>query len=466
MIKSVAIIGGGITGLTAAFRLAQRQIPVTVYESGERVGGAIRTICEDGYLSEFGPNTILETSPKIGALITDLGLDGRRWNSDPAANKNYIVRGGRMLPLPMSPLAFFATSLFSTAAKLRLCAEPFLRTPAQSEDESLADFVVRRLGREFLDYAINPFVSGIYAGDPARLSVRHAFPKLHAVEEKYGSLILGQILGARERKKRAEVRKEAAKKVSFDDGLQVLPDTLQAKLGATVRLHSPVTALKKTADGWLVTVQANGVEEQHAHTAVILTAPAHKLATLRVEGPAETVSLATLGEMEHPAVSRIVLGYRREDVRDPLEGFGFLVPEVERLSILGTTFSSSIFAGRAPAGHVTLTSFVGGCRNPELAHCDPERLFELTHRDLERVLGVQGKPTYRHHVLFPWAIPQYNVGYAKFAGFMDRTEAQCPGLLFAGTFRNGISVGNCIVAGDAIAERTADFLTSSPPSNP
>ena len=316
--------------------------------------------------------------------------------------------------------------------------------------------MLRRLGREFLDYAINPFVSGIYAGDPAQLSVRHAFPKLHAVEAKYGSLILGQFLGARERRKRAEVAAPQAKKVSFDDGLQVLTDTLYAQLGRAVELNAPVLAARKTPEGWTLTIRANGREEERKHSAVLLAAPAHKLAGLRVED-GEGIDLAALGEIAHPTVARIVLGFRREDVADPLDGFGFLVPEVERLSILGTTFSSSIFANRAPAGHVTLTSFVGGCRNPELATREPDELFERTVRDLQRVLGVRGKPVYRHHALFPWAIPQYNVGYGKFMTLMTEAEERHPGLFFAGSYRNGISVGNSIVAGQEAASRLANY---------
>jgi len=458
--NSVAIVGGGITGLTAAFRLRQQNIPVTLYEASDRVGGAVRTICENGFMAEYGPNTILETSPKIAALITDLGLDQRRRDSDPAANQNYVVRNGRMVPLPTSAAAFATTRLFSIAAKLRIAAEPFIRTAPKSDDESLADFVLRRLGQEFLTYAINPFVSGIYAGDPAKLSVRHAFPKLHAVEAKYGSLIGGQFLGARERKKRAEVRAEAAKKVSFDDGLQVLTDTLHSKLGSSVELNSSVIAAQKTPEGWTVTVRTNQGDEQRKHSAVLLTSPAHKLADIRIEDDG-SASLATLGEIEHPSVSRIVLGFRREDVADPLNGFGFLVPEIERLSILGTTFSSSIFANRAPAGHVTLTSFIGGCRNPELADREPDELFDRTVRDLQKILGVHGKPTYQHHVLFPAAIPQYNVGYGKFMTFMAETEARHPGLFFAGNYRNGISLGNSMVSGQEVATRVADYCAAN-----
>ena len=455
--RSVAVVGGGITGLTAAYRLQEQGIPVTLYEASGRVGGVIQTAVEDGFMSEWGPNTILETSPKIGALITDLGLESRRWYSNPDANKNYIVRGGKPVRLPTGPAAFATSPLFSIPAKLRLCLEPFIRTPAKTDDESLANFVLRRLGREFLDYAINPFVSGIYAGDPGKLSVRHAFPKLLAVEEKYGSLILGQFLGARERKKRKEVPKTEAKKISFDGGLQVLTDTLQAKLGAAVKLCTPVTRARRTADGWAVTVTANGVDEQYEHAAILLTSPAPKLADIALETE-QRISLSIMGDIEHPPVARIVLGFRREDVADPLDGFGFLVPEVEGLSILGTTYSSSIFDQRAPEGHVILTSFVGGARHPELASRDPEFLFDTTVRDLERVLGVRGKPVYRHHVLFPKAIPQYNTGFRRFADFMSDTENRLPGLFFAGNYRDGISLGNSMVAGQDIAERIAKFL--------
>ncbi len=199
--KSVAIIGGGITGLTAAFNLQQRGIPVTLYEGGGHVGGVIRTVQENGYLAECGPNTILETSPLIGELIRDTGLESRQLYSDPAADKRYLVRDKQLVNLPSSPLAFFATRLFSWRAKAGLLIEPFRRRAAADLEESLAEFVLRRLGREFLDYAINPFVAGVYAGDPERLSVKHAFAKLHALEQRYGSLIKGQIFGARERKR-------------------------------------------------------------------------------------------------------------------------------------------------------------------------------------------------------------------------------------------------------------------------
>jgi len=456
----VAIIGGGITGLTAAFRLSQGRIPVTLYEAGNRVGGPMQTINENGYLSEYGPNTILETSPKIGSLINDLGLEHRRLDSDPAMNKNYIVRNGKMRRLPTSPIRFATSPLFSIPAKLRLCCEPFIRAKPKTEDESLANFVLRRLGREFLDYAIDPFVTGVYAGSPENLSVRYGFPKLKALEDEYGSIILGAILGARERKKRSEVEKSKAKKLSFDDGLQVLPDTLRVMLGNAVELSSKVTRLRQTADGWIVTFTGNGGEEERHHSAIVLAAPAYKIAQIQIEAD-EPADLSLLKEIVHPPVARIVTGFRREDVADPLDGFGFLVPKVERLNILGTTFSSSIFPNRAPSGHVLLTTFIGGCRQPELATLPAEKLFDLTLRDLQRILGVRGKPTYQHHWLFPLAIPQYNVGHKKFADFMNATETRLPGFYFAGNYRDGISAGNCIVSGHDVADRITQYLATS-----
>ncbi|MCE0523819.1 MAG: protoporphyrinogen oxidase [Methylacidiphilales bacterium] len=456
----VAIIGGGITGLTAAFRLSRSRVPVTLYEAGNRVGGPMRTIHENGYLSEYGPNTILETSPKITSLISDLGLEQRRLDSNPAMNKNYIVRNGKMRRLPLTPISFAASPLFSIPSKLRIGCEPFIRAKPETEDESLADFVMRRLGKEFLDYAIDPFVAGVYAGSPENLSVRYGFPKLKALEDEYNSIILGAVLGARKRKKRAETEKSKAKKISFDEGLQVLPDTLHSKLGQAVALCCQVTRLRQTADGWLVTFNEHGREKQRRHSALILAAPAYKIAQIQLEAE-EPADFSLLKEIVHPPVARIVMGFRREDVTDPLNGFGFLVPKVENLNILGTTFSSSLFANRAPEGHVLLTTFIGGCRQPELATRPAENLFDLTLCDLRRILGIRGKPTYLHHCLFPQAIPQYHVGHKRFIDFMNATETRFSGLFFAGSYREGISAGNCIVSGHDVAGRIAQFLAAS-----
>lgn len=458
--NSIAVIGGGITGLTAAFQLRGRGVPVTVYEADQRVGGVIQSVREHGYLAEFGPNTLLETSPKIAALISALGLTERRLYSNPKAENRYLVRGRRTVQLPTSAVAFLRTPLFSGRAKLRLAWEPVVRRAPADREESVAQFVKRRIGQEFLDYAINPLIAGVYAGDPNRLSVQHAFPKLHALEQRYGSLILGQILGARERKRRAEVSKQSAKKISFDDGLQVLPETLRARLGESVRLGSPVTRLRLEQNVWRVTSLSGGKEREELHAAVIYTGPAYRLPEIRLETERH-VSCAPLSRIHYPPVASVVLGFRRTEVAHPLDGFGMLIPEVEGFNILGTLFSSSLFPRRAPDGHVTLTSYVGGTRAPDLALAQSKDLVDLTVRDLKILLGVSGRPTFEHCFLFPKAIPQYEVGYGQFKDLMARTEADAPGLFLAGNYRDGISLSDSIVSGWNVAERVGDWVEQS-----
>ncbi len=451
--KPVAIIGGGITGLTAAFKLRQRGVSVTLFESATRVGGVIRTVREDGYLAECGPNTILETSPVIGELIRDAGVEGRRLYSDPHAEKRFLVRDHQLIDLPTSPLKFLTSRLFSWRAKLGLMAEPFRRRSHVAVEESLAEFVLRRLGREFLDYAINPFVAGVYAGDPARLSVRHAFPKLHALEQRYGSLIKGQILGARERKRLGTVSKQDAKKISFDHGLQVLTDALGEKLGDTVRLGHTVKKIRRNAEGWRIDFEGDNAESSRGHSAVLLALPAFAIAGLDISHDEQRIDLTMLSEVKHPPVTSVVLGFRREDVKHPLDGFGVLIPEVERLFSLGTIFSSSLFPGRAPDGRVTLSSYVGGTRNPDLAFQDHATICQRVLRDLRVLIGVNGQPTYAHAMTFERAIPQYNVGYGRFKKCMDAAEVEAPGLFLSGPFRDGISLGDSIVAGHDVAAR-------------
>jgi oxygen-dependent protoporphyrinogen oxidase len=475
--------------LTAAFYLKRKGIPVTVYEASSRVGGVIQSLRQDGWLAEFGPNTLLETSPKIGQLVRDAGLQSRRLDPDPKAESRYVVRYGRPIAMPGSPLGFFTTKLFTAGAKLAVLREPFVPRRRDGVEESIAQFVVRRLNQEFLDQAIDALVAGIYAGDPHQLSLTHAFPKLKALEDKYGSLIKGQIFGARDRKKSGEVAKDRAPKFSFDEGLQVLPDTLAERLGNAVRLNTTVIKLTQTADGWVVTVIENGREPQGniehptsniqhpifqiEHSAVIYCGTAPKLAELQVElgapvsGPAQTDSInrpdrrpafQEFSEIRYPPVASVVLGFRREDVAHPCEGFGMLIPKIEGFKILGTIFSSSLFPNRAPAGHLTLTSYIGGQRYPEFALLPTEKLVALTCEDLRVLLGVSGKPVFQHCVLYPKAIPQYNVGYGRYRELMNEIENQAAAFFFAGHYRDGVSLGDSILSGCNIVERVGHFL--------
>ncbi len=460
--KSVAIIGGGITGLTAAFWLQRRGVPVTVYEATGRVGGVIQSLRRDGYLAEFGPNTILETSPKIAELIRDAGLEARKLHPDPKAEARYVVRYGRPIAMPGSPLGFFTTDLFSAKAKLAVLREPFVTPRRDGVEESIGQFVIRRFNQEFLDHAIDALVGGIYAGDPYRLSVTHAFPKLKALEDKYGSMIKGQLFGARERKKRGEIAKDRAPKFSFDEGLQVLPDALAFQLGDAIKLNTTVTRMMETNDDWTIhTGDATG-ESSAAHAAVIFCGTAPKLAELKIafsKRPDVPMNLSAFSEIRYPPVASVVLGFRREDVAHPCTGFGMLIPRIAGFKSLGTLFSSSLFPNRAPAGHLTLTTYVGGERYPELASLPPDQLVDLVGEDLRVLLGVRGRPTFQHVVVYPKAIPQYNVGFGKYKDLMAQLEIQARGFFLAGHYRDGVSLSDSILSGINVGERVERFVT-------
>jgi oxygen-dependent protoporphyrinogen oxidase len=449
--KPVAIIGAGITGLTAAFYLKRAGVPVTVYEAGERAGGVIHSLRRDGFLAESGPNTILETSPKIAQLVRDAGLAGRKLNTRPDADARFVVRGRQALAMPLSPLGIFRSKLLSIRAKFALLREPFVAARRDGVEESVAQFVTRRLDQEFLDRMVDALVAGIYAGDPYKLSIQHALPRLAQLEEKYGSLIKGQFLGARERKRTGEVARDRAPKFSFDEGLQVLPDTLAADLGDALKLNTPVTGLAPGGTGWRIMTTSGGAE----YSAVIYCGTAYRLAELQAAGPPD---FSLFSEIRYPPVASVVLGFRHEDVAHSCQGFGMLIPRLEGFNILGTIFSSALFPNRAPDGHVLLTSYVGGERQPQLASLPPDQLVPLVCKDLGVLLGVRSPPKFVHTFFNPRAIPQYNVGYGRYKELLADIETRSPGLFFAGCYRDGVSLGDSIVSGVNMAERVSKYF--------
>jgi len=447
--KTIAVLGAGVTGLTAANRLARRGHRVRVFESSGRVGGAVRTERTDGWLIEGGPNSLLSGEPALTTLIDELGLTDERVTANPAAKNRYLVRRGRPVAAPISPPAFLGSSLFSAGAKFRLLAEIFFRRKVRTGDVSLEDFVRDHFGQELVDYGLNPFVAGVYAGDPKKLSTRHSFPSLWEIEQTHGSIIRGQIAAAKARKARGEPRGGI---ISFQRGLQTLPDALAARLPAgALSLNARLEALVP-GKPWSV-VWHDG---QQAHTesfdAVVAALPAAGLASLRF-GTHGDRPLAALDAVEHPPVSSLFLGYRRAQVAHPLDGFGVLVPAVEQRSVLGILFSSSLFAGRAPEGHVALTVMVGGARQPELARLSTEKLLAAVDRDLRELLGVSGAPVFQRHTFWPRAIPQYNLGYERHLDAMAACERANPGLFIGGQVRDGIALPACLAAGEKLAGR-------------
>jgi len=459
--QSIGIIGGGITGLTSALNLSLQGFEVTVYEKEDRVGGVIRSYRENGWLAEGGPHTLMETNEHVRNLVSELRLEDERLYGDGKSKKRFIVRNKQPMPLPSSIGSFLSTRLFSTSAKFRLLREPFIAPWDNHEEESLAHFVQRRLGQEFLDYAINPFVAGVYAGDPQQLSVKQAFEKLYNLEQKYGSLIKGQIKGAKERKKRKEVNKQKARLFSFKEGNESIPRAIRERLQEHIKLNAKVTGISKKGEQWEISYQdKDGKYQNILHDAVLYTGPAYALSNIKFDelNPPDSLS----EDIYYPPVSALTLGFKREDVDHPVDGFGMLIPEKEHFHILGTLFTSTLFPGRAPEGHVTLASFIGGARNPDIARLPKEELIKLTLEDLDKTLGINGDPVFSHHVFWEKAIPQYTLGYGSHKKAMDELEEQNPGFFMAGNYRFGISVSDCITSGYETSDKIGKFLNRTP----
>ena len=445
MKKSAVVIGGGIAGLTAALKLKQAGVEVTLLEKESRLGGAMYSIEKDGYLTEIGPNTILETSPKVTEIVNQLGLKPEKIYANEVAQTRYIVRNKKPVPLPVSPPAFFMSRLFSFSAKLRLLKEPFVNAWENQYDESLSHFVKRRMGQEFLDYAINPFVAGVYAGDPDKLSVKHGFPKLYGLEQEYGSLIKGQIKGAKERKERRGESKQKAKMFSFLRGLKTLPDAFERTLGSVIHKNARVNDISLSEKNWdIAFTDERGLTKRISADSVIYAGQAGELENLTMDQK-KVEDFTLFKEIYYPPLSVLALGFRRGDVGHPLDGFGVLIPKIEGFQILGVLFSSTLFPHRAPQGHVLLTVFTGGARQPDNALKNETELIDMSLNDLRILVRVQGKPTFTHHILWEQAIPQYEVGYTKFKDKLEQLEKDYPGLFFTGNYRNGISVPDTII---------------------
>jgi oxygen-dependent protoporphyrinogen oxidase len=453
----VIVVGAGISGLTIAWHLQQAGLPVLVLDAGSVPGGTIGTIRQDGFQIETGPNSTLQKpgheDDAIGRVLAGLGIEHRKRCANPQAEIRYILRDGRLLPLPGSPLAFAGTPLFSWQAKLRLLLEPWIR--AATREETLADFVRRRLGQEFLDYTVEPFISGVYAGDPYRLSATAAVPRIHTLEQKYGSLIRGAMAMGKINRK---VGMPRGTLISFDDGMAVLPTSLASALHpGALQLRSNVTRISRDGEQWQIywnTQEDDGGQGGcTTHTArchqLVLAIPAYRAAPLVATLAPEASTL--LQSIPYAAVVSAATGYQRRQVAHGLNGFGFLVPRRESMRILGTLFSSTLFERRAPDDTVLLTTFIGGARDVAAFHAPDAVLLATIGDNLNRCLSIDGPPQFASLQRHPWAIPQYVMGHLERIAALDRILAPYSGLYLQANWRGGVSVSDCMRNAERVA---------------
>ena len=456
----VVVIGGGISGLATAFRVqegARAQglpLALTVLEADPRLGGTLYTHQERCWAVEAGPNGFLTNKASTLQLVADLGLSHRLLPADSAAQRRFIYVGGRLRALPASPLGFLFSRVLPLKGKLAVLREPW--QPVGPADETLAAFGTRRLGPAAVDNLLDPFVSGVFAGDPSQLSVSAAFPVIKALEREHGSLIRGMRARARARRAAGEASQGGGPAgpgghlTSLKGGMGELIEGLAARLGDGVRRSGRVRAVERLGPGFRVHLVTGEAIEADL---VISAAPAPQAASY-LEGLSEPIS-STLRATPYASIAVVATGFKTSELGHPLDGFGFLVPSKAQRSILGTLWSSSVYPGhRTPPGHVLMRTMVGGARNPALPSLDDDALLDLVRQENNFIMGTRWRePSYLRIIRWRQAIPQYLVGHLDRVARIELELRAHPGLFITGNHLRGVSVNDCT----ADAERTAQL---------
>lgn len=465
--KRVAIIGAGIAGLAAAHRLLERgaetgaPLELLIFEAGPRLGGIIKTEERDGFLLEQGPDSFITEKPAAIELARRLGLESHVIQTNETHRRSFIVRGNQLIPVPagfqlIAPTQFwpfFNSEIMSWSGKARMALDlvlPRLNANGTTE-ESLAQFIRRRLGREALERVAQPMVGGIYTADPEKLSLQATMPRFIELERKHRSLIraLRKEKGASEAQAQTHGPRYSLF-ASFDRGMQVLVDRLAAKLATTgIALRTRVTsiALDRTSMQWQVRA-----EQGPAITvdAVCLAVPAYAAASLLVE--TDVLLAAGLKQIPYESTATVNLAFRRADIPHPLNGFGFVVPFIEKRSLLACTFSSVKFAGRAPQDSVLLRAFVGGALQPELVELEDAEMLARVRGDLKDLLGIVSAPLFSTVSRWPQSMPQYEIGHIARVDKITERLAALPGLALAGNAYSGVGIPDCIRGGETAAD--------------
>ena len=443
MPEHIVVIGGGIAGLTAAFRMKGAR--VTVLEAGPSVGGKLHTKHLDGYLVEQAANGWLRAEGGTDTLCADVQLSDSVIAANTSAKRRFIVHRGQLRELPGNPLKLATSDLLSLGGRMRLAREPFVAAKRGRTDESVADLARRRLGEEALQTLMDPMVTGIYAGDPEKLSAASTYPKLVKLEQDHGSLLRGLIASQRQKGEQMETLPDPWALETLTHGMSSLCEALAAQL-ADVRVDAAVTALKRVGERYSVVTARETFDADRVVLAVPAYAAADLLRDLDNELAGEVNAIA------YNTVSVVALGFRRNQI-PPLAGFGFLAPHREQRRLLGTLIESNVFPNRAPTDCVLTRTMVGGARRPELARLPDNALVAAIREELAYLCDIKAAPELVHIARHERAIPQYEVGHAARLTRIDARLAGLPGLFLAGSAYRGVSVNDCISDAGQIAAR-------------
>ncbi len=453
------IIGGGISGLALAHFLGLHDRPGSweLWEAAERAGGTIGTDRIAGYSVDWGPNGFLDREPLTLRLVSELGLDSLLEPANKKSEKRFIVKDGRLHPVPFSPPLILKTGLLRPAEKLRIFAEPFIPARHDDGEESVFDFAARRIGRGAAETFVDPMVSGVFGGVARELSLPACFPIMRELEVRYGGLVRGMIARRRERSKEP-AKKDGHKSggpagpggwlTSFKTGLDVLVEKLAGQLQPVLKTGRSVTRLVRRDNAWEVTDAAG--RKAFAERAV-LACPAFAASEM-LAGFDDELS-RTFASIPYAPIVVVASGHKSEDVGHPLDGFGFLIPRSQGLRALGSIWTSSIFAGRAPDGHVQFRSMLGGAGDPSILELSDDQLWATLRREFAPLIGIKSDPAFLRVYRWKAGIPQFTLGHRERRARIERLASGHPGLYLVGNAYYGVSLNDCVKMAYSLAAK-------------